>query len=133
MHCLGLLWVSRQILPCFIGQVLVKAYLQQFHGHLQVYIDVEEKIVGTKITTQGNVGAYISETTEKELRKVLSLFKSVQTSIGFFITYSLGFLIGWRLSCFVMVAITLVSSLLLLLLPETPYWLIEKDRHEEAQ
>ena len=87
----------------------------------------------TKITTQGNVGAYISETTEKELRKVLSLFKSVQTSIGFFITYSLGFLIGWRLSCFVMVAITLVSSLLLLFLPETPYWLIEKDRHEEAQ
>ena len=39
---------------------------------------------------------------------------------------------GWRLNCFVMVAITGISSLLSLLLPETPYWLIEKDRHEDA-
>ena len=132
-HCLGLPWVSQQILPWYMGQVLVRAYLQHFHGHLQVYLDREQKIIGTKITTQGNVGAYISETTEKELRRVLSLCKSLQTSIGFFIIYSLGYLIGWRLSCLVMVAITTVSSLLLLPLPETPYWLIEKDRHEDAQ
>ena len=49
---------------------------------------------------------HISEATEKELRKVLSLCSSFQTSIGCFITYSLGYLIGWRSSCFVMVAIT---------------------------
>ena len=62
--------------------VLVKAYLQQFHGHLQVYLDMEQQIIWTKITTQWNVGAYISETTEKELRKVLSSCKSLQTSIA---------------------------------------------------
>ena len=79
-----------------------------------------------------SAGAYVSETTERHLRKVLGLCKNLENSIGFFITYLLGYLIGWRLTCFVMVAITGFSIFLILPLPETPYWLIEKDRHEEA-
>ena len=47
-------------------------------------------------------------------------------------SYLLGYLIGWRLTCFVMVAITGISALLVVFLPETPYWLIEKERDEEA-
>ena len=129
--CRGLLWVSQQILLCFMGQVLVKVYLQQFHGHLQVQILIWI-ITRHNFTCCWILGAFISETTERELRKVLSLWKNFQTSIGFVITYSLGYFIGWRLNCFVMVPITVISSLLLHLLLESPYWLIEKGRHEEA-
>ena len=131
--CHGLLWGSQLILQCFMDQVLVKVYLQQFHGHLQVWIwiwitwSTKHDFISCWI-----LGAFIAETTERELRKVLSLWKSFQTSIGFVITYCMGYLIGWRLNCFVMISITVISCLLLLLLPESPYWLIEKGRHEEA-
>ena len=52
--------------------------------------------------------------------------------MGFVISYSLGYTIGWRLNCFVMVAINVLSSLLILFLPETPYWLIENNKKDEA-
>ena len=78
------------------------------------------------------VGAYVSETTEKHLRKVLGLCKNVENSMGLFIPYLLGYLIGWRLTCYVMVAVTGISSFLVMFLPESPYWLIEKGRYEEA-
>ena len=79
-----------------------------------------------------NAGAYVSETTEKHLRKVFGLCKNVENSMGIFISFFLGYLIGWRLTCFVMVAVTGISSLLVMFLPESPYWLIEQDRYEEA-
>ena len=56
----------------------------------------------------------------------------MENSIGIFIPYLLGYLIGWRLTCFVMVVVTGIASILVIFLPETPYWLIEKDRHDEA-
>ena len=67
------------------------------------------------------------------MRKILSYCTSLQTTMGFVISYTLGYLIGWRETCFVMVAVNAVSSLLMLCLPETPYWLIENGKKEEAQ
>ena len=79
-----------------------------------------------------NVGAYISETTERHLRKALGVCKNVENSIGIFVPYLLGYLIGWRQTCFVMAVVTGIASILVIFMPETPYWLIEKDRHDEA-
>ena len=78
------------------------------------------------------VGAYISEITDKNMRKRLGLCQSLQVSMGYIISYCLGYFVGWRLTCFVMVAITVLTSLLIHVLEETPYWLIEKGRQEEA-
>ena len=78
-------------------------------------------------------GAYISETIGKEMRKILSCCTSLQTTMGFVVSYSLGYSIGWRHTCFVMVAVNTLSSLLVLSLPETPYWLIENGKNKEAQ
>ena len=120
--------------------VVAKVYSQQSHGQLlvskalfsrKVYF-LKSLIVLTHFS-HSYVGAYISETSEKHLRKRIGMCQSLQVSFGYIISHSLGYFFGWRLTCFVMVAITTFSSALIVVLPETPYWLIEKDRHEEAQ
>ena len=77
-------------------------------------------------------GAYISETSEKGNRTKIGIFQALHCSAGFIISYGLGYLCGWRVTCFVMVIVTLSSSFLVLVLPESPYWLIENDRLEDA-
>ena len=83
-------------------------------------------------TSPSFLGAYISETSEKHLRKRIGMCQSVLVSFGYIISHSLGYFIGWRITCYVMVVITSFSSAYTLILHETPYWLIEKGRHEEA-
>ena len=39
---------------------------------------------------------------------------------------------AWRIPSFVQVAPSLICSFILLFIPESPRWLISKDRHEEA-
>lgn len=103
--------------------------------HIQGISGIETKGIGQYYHlsfTHIYVGVYIPETIEKQLRKRLGLCQSLQLSIGIILSHCLGYFYGWRLTSFVMVVITLCSSTLTLFLPETPYWLIEKDRHEEA-
>ena len=114
--------------------VFAKVYSQQCHGQLLVSGVLSSKLSYNKIllTSPSFLGAYISETSEKHLRKRIGMCQSVLVSFGYIISHSLGYFIGWRLTCYVMVVITSLSSAFTLILPETPYWLIEKGRHEEA-
>ena len=114
--------------------VFAKVYSQQFHGQLLVSVTTSSNCSHIVILHASPffLGAYISETSEKHLRKRIGMCQSVLVSFGYIISHSLGYFIGWRLTCHVMVVITSLSSAFTLILPETPYWLIEKGRHEEA-
>ena len=115
-----------------MGSAFVKDFSQQFHGHQQV-LNIKILQYRERYCIHLHIGAYISETIGKEMRKILSCCTSLQTTMGFVISYSLGYSIGWRHTCFVMVAVNTLSSLLVLSLPETPYWLIENGKNKEAQ
>ena len=66
------------------------------------------------------------------MRKKFGLCQSLEVSMGYILSYCLGYFYGWRITCFWMSAITILAIVLTLALPETPYWLIEKGRNEEA-
>ena len=44
-----------------------------------------------------------------------------------------GYIFPWRTAAKILAAIPLVSAVAILLFPETPYWLIENGRDEEAR
>ena len=52
---------------------------------------------------------------------------------GNLLMYILGWLLSWRLSCIPGAFIPFLPALLLLLLPETPAWLLGRGRREEAR
>lgn len=53
--------------------------------------------------------------------------------IGFLIVYVLGTLTTWRNAALVCLAVPLVSMVAICFVPETPYWLLSKNRTEDAR
>ena len=45
----------------------------------------------------------------------------------------LGYLMSWRTIAFILAAVSFVTSVSILLLPETPYYLVEKRKHSDAR
>ena len=116
------------------------AFIYVFDGHIYFnpqdisWQDQEEyhfNVIHLKINDE-LAGAYIAETCHKSIRKKLSLCLTLQVSLGHLITYSFGYWLGWRFTSFVLAAVTVIYCFLMLSLPETPYWLIEKGREDDA-
>ena len=81
------------------------------------------------------VGVYISETAHKSARNALGPLTMASVSLGFLITYAVGLGLGsdWRRTAVAMAALPLMASLAMHILPETPYWLVQKGRYSEAR
>jgi MFS family permease len=78
-------------------------------------------------------GVYISETSHKSRRNILGALSSTFMAIGYLLVYILGYLISWRTTAIIMTFLPAMTAALLLLLPESPYWLIENDRKKDAR
>ena len=76
---------------------------------------------------------YISETVHPNMRASLITLPGFMIASGQLLTWTLGYFIPWRMIAYLMVIIPILLTLLIMLLPETPYWLIEKNRIEEAR
>ena len=68
------------------------------------------------------------------MRQACGVSQSLCMSVGMLLAFIFGYFIQtWRMVSGVIGIIPLTSMLLQLLLPETPYWLIEKGRDKEAR
>ena len=72
--------------------VFAKVYSQQFHGQLLVSVTTSSNCSYIVILHASPffLGAYISETSEKHLRKRIGMCQSVLVSFGYIISHSLG-------------------------------------------
>jgi len=76
---------------------------------------------------------FISEVVHPKVRGTLAVFPSMLLSIGMFITYLLGYLCSsWRLICWILVFQPILTFLSMSLMKESPYWLVQNGRKEEA-
>ena len=79
-------------------------------------------------------GIYIAETAEASLRRRLSPFHLIFNCFGFLIGYATTAFLPWRTCKLILGSIvTLPSALILLLLHETPHWLVGKGKLDEAR
>ncbi|XP_055301620.1 facilitated trehalose transporter Tret1-like [Sitodiplosis mosellana] len=76
---------------------------------------------------------YVSEICESSVRGVLSAFGGICATGGMFMIFLLGSLLSWRQVCYICAAVPIANILVALLVPESPIWLVSKNRLESAQ
>ena len=79
-----------------------------------------------------NVLAYIAETSSKELRGTLGNLANVSFCTGLIVTFSLSLALSWRHLAWVFTIPPLLAMMAMCIVPETPYWLTQKNRVEDA-
>ena len=80
------------------------------------------------------LGAYIAEIADAFWRNRLGTFQTVGLSIGFLLGYITCAYVNWRLAKLILGSlITLPAGFLMLLLHETPHWLVKSGRIEDAR
>ena len=70
---------------------------------------------------------YISETAHPNIRGRLITLDAFQISFGFLVSWIIGHFFTWRIHAFILCIPPILLIFLLLLLPESPYWLIENN------
>ncbi|CAH2054597.1 unnamed protein product, partial [Iphiclides podalirius] len=75
---------------------------------------------------------YVGEVTDPSLRGCLTTLTNGFTSAGMFVAYLLGTVLPWRQAALVSLTVPLATMALVLLVPETPIWLLSKGRQKEA-
>lgn len=117
----------------YISEVVHKSKRSQFGALQAVFL-----VIGI-IAAQGhyrelfNIFCY-RRSYENRIRNPRKYHAYVQSLID--ITYAhqtCGYFFPWRTTAKILAAIPLVSAVAILLFPETPYWLIENGRVEEAR
>ncbi|XP_030766690.1 facilitated trehalose transporter Tret1-like [Sitophilus oryzae] len=76
---------------------------------------------------------YLAEVTTPNLRGVLASTSTVAIIAGILIEFLLGTFMDWRTVALVSCIVPILSCVCLFFVPESPYWLISKNRFEEAQ
>nr|XP_023016951.1 facilitated trehalose transporter Tret1-like isoform X1 [Leptinotarsa decemlineata] len=76
---------------------------------------------------------YVAEVTQPRLRGMLSSTSTTSIVLGIFGQFLLGSFLSWRVLAVVNCAFPIASLILLMIIPETPVWLITKKRLEEAK
>ncbi|KAF7269617.1 hypothetical protein GWI33_017343 [Rhynchophorus ferrugineus] len=76
---------------------------------------------------------YLAEVTTPNLRGVLASTSTVSIIAGILIEFMLGTFLHWRNVALISCSVPVLACLLLFCVPESPYWLISKNRLEDAR
>ncbi|XP_022175298.1 facilitated trehalose transporter Tret1-like [Myzus persicae] len=76
--------------------------------------------------------AYIGEISEPDVRGVLSTFASSMIVLGHLLEFVLGCILPWRTTMLVSGLVPVIAAVSILLIPESPVWLLTKGRRDEA-
>ncbi|XP_025836862.1 facilitated trehalose transporter Tret1-like [Agrilus planipennis] len=76
---------------------------------------------------------YVTEITEKHIRGRIGILAPIWFSIGALVINMFGYYYSIRTTAFVMVIPPFIHFMVFSLMPESPYWLIQKDRLVEAK
>ena len=74
-----------------------------------------------------SVMPYISETVHPSIRGSLATLPAFMMSAGMVMVWIIAYFLTWRMTAYLLVIPPILLFLLMALLPETPYWLIEND------
>ncbi|XP_058448099.1 facilitated trehalose transporter Tret1-like [Malaya genurostris] len=76
---------------------------------------------------------YVGEICQPSIRGILTSCAGVAVMLGFFMVYLLGTVTTWRITALICVSIPLATMIAICFVPETPMWLLSKDRKEDAR
>ncbi|XP_022195528.1 facilitated trehalose transporter Tret1-2 homolog isoform X1 [Nilaparvata lugens] len=77
--------------------------------------------------------SYVGEIAQPHLRGTLASFTSTYVSAGFFVMYLLGTVATWRMTALMSCTVPVISFLCIMMIPDSPIWLLNKGRKLEAE
>lgn len=80
-----------------------------------------------------SVGIYVSETVHKSLRNAVGCLPSTFLAIGMLSNFIMGYFLHWRMCALLSTTLPALSVVLMIVIPESPYWLVEQGRDEDAK
>ena len=89
--------------------------------------------LGGMMSYSASVMPYISETVHPSIRGSLATLPAFMMSAGMVMVWIIAYFLTWRMTAYLLVIPPILLFLLMALLPETPYWLIENDNVEAAR
>ncbi|XP_031635118.1 facilitated trehalose transporter Tret1-like [Contarinia nasturtii] len=75
---------------------------------------------------------YLGEICQPSTRGVLFAYSRIYTTAGIFTIFLLNTLMPWRTVALICFALPIITAIALLFVPETPIWLISRNRQEDA-
>ena len=102
------------------------------------FVSVSWLLLGRALSGMGigvimvSPSVYIAETAHPDGRATLSSFVGLFYSFGVCLLWILGYFFSWQTLAFLATVPTLLSFVGFLILPDTPYWLVQNQRFEEA-
>lgn len=78
------------------------------------------------------VVTYVGEISQPKIRGILTSCAGVMATFGFFMGYLLGTVFYWRTVALVCVFVPVFTMVAIYFVPETPFWLLARDRTSEA-
>ena len=79
------------------------------------------------------LGVYTAETVHPKIRNNLTILPSIFVGLGMLFVWIIGYLVTWRITAYILALPNILIFLSLLLLPESPYWLIEANEIDLAE
>ncbi|XP_058822151.1 facilitated trehalose transporter Tret1-like [Topomyia yanbarensis] len=76
---------------------------------------------------------YVGEICQPSIRGILTSCAGVAVMLGFFVVYLLGTVTTWRITAAICVSVPLATMIAICFVPETPMWLLSKNREEDAR
>jgi MFS transporter, SP family, solute carrier family 2 (facilitated glucose transporter), member 6 len=75
---------------------------------------------------------YVGEICQPSIRGVLTSCAGVAVMLGFSIVYFLGSITTWRITALICCVVPCSTAIAICFVPETPFWLMAKNRKEDA-
>ena len=92
-----------------------------------------QNFLATVVSQSPAVPIYISETAHPKIRGSLVTLDAFALATGYLTTWILSYFLTWRMTAYLLAIPSMILILLLLPLPETPYWLIENNNCKKAK
>lgn len=75
---------------------------------------------------------YVGEICQPSIRGILTSCAGVAVMLGFSTVFFLGSITTWRITALVCCSVPIVTAIAICFVPETPFWLMAKNRKEDA-
>lgn len=75
---------------------------------------------------------YVGEICQPSIRGVLTSCAGVAVMLGFSLVYLLGSITTWRITAFICCSVPITTAIAICFVPETPFWLMARNRKEDA-
>jgi len=80
-----------------------------------------------------SASVFVAEISHPDLRGTLATIPPLFLSIGMLLSYLLGYLVHWRIMCWILCSQSILMMVAMYFVKESPYWLVNNDMQAEAQ